>query len=215
MTKEGIEWSHPQCANRSFGIGAPDLAARRVNSRLVGRTIAEGSPSQIVITLRTPMQSDARPMATAWYSAELRSLQEGYPAGFPKEWFWMESVEQVEREWARNFLSPQPFIETWVAELNGAPVGFAQAGPSDIDSTVGVLRSLYVDTTAWDSGVGSNLHGAALAALSASFRRAELFVIEGNTRTRKFYERRGWQSASEVTQAEGGLPLVKYVRSLQ
>ena len=167
-----------------------------------------------MIVLRAPMSTDVRAMAEAWYRAERRSLDEGYPGGYPREWFWMDSVEQAEEQWTRGFLDAQPSVHTWVAERSGIAVGFAQAGPSEVDDSLGALRSLYVEPDAWGAGVGSTLHDAAVAALAESFARAELWVIEGNNRTRAFYGSRGWKDAGEFMHAPNGLPLARYHRLL-
>jgi tRNA dimethylallyltransferase len=57
----------------------------------------------------------------------------------------------------------------------------------------GWLDGLYVVPEEWGSGVADRLHDEALQALSAAgATKARLWVLEGNTRARRFYERRGW-----------------------
>ena len=56
------------------------------------------------------------------------------------------------------------------------------------------LNGLYVRPEAWGTGVAGELHDRAVAALrAAGVPRARLWVLEGNTRARRFYERRGWR----------------------
>jgi ribosomal protein S18 acetylase RimI-like enzyme len=56
----------------------------------------------------------------------------------------------------------------------------------------GQLVGLHVLPSDWGTGIGSDLHDAALAVLSeAGYHDAGLWVIAGNTRARRMYERRG------------------------
>ena len=58
----------------------------------------------------------------------------------------------------------------------------------------GCLDGLYVLPGEWGSGVAARLHDAALQALvAAGATNARLWVLEDNTRARRFYERRGWR----------------------
>ena len=166
------------------------------------------------VAVRTACSSDTATLAGAWFTAELASLQESYPDGYPPEWFWMTDVEQVEQRWMAGVLN-DPIGRAWVAEVDGVPAGFAQTGPSEARPQLGVLRSLYVAPRAWGAGVGSALHAPALQALAAAFTHAEVWVIEGNRRARAFYERRGWSDAMESMRAPNGLPLVRYVRTFE
>jgi GNAT superfamily N-acetyltransferase len=69
-------------------------------------------------------------------------------------------------------------------------------GRVDGDGTArtGEVRSVYVDPTVVGAGLGSALLHAAVASLAgAGFTDAVLWVVEGNTRARVFYERWGWR----------------------
>jgi GNAT superfamily N-acetyltransferase len=55
------------------------------------------------------------------------------------------------------------------------------------------LDGMYVRPEAWGSGVADELHERAVAAIrAAGHERARLWVLEGNARARRFYERHGW-----------------------
>ncbi len=57
------------------------------------------------------------------------------------------------------------------------------------------LEAVYVSPEAWGTGLADVLHDAALAELrSRGVDRARLWVLEGNVRARRFYERRGWRA---------------------
>lgn len=123
-----------------------------------------------------------------------------------------------------------PFV-TLVAEEGGTMVGFATAGPyrngqdaDDLDPRYGEILSMYVDPTRWGTGVGRALMGAVLAETAGhDWPELRLWVLEENTRGRRFYERAGLvpdgeRSAFELQRAAGRLPVtlteLRYVRRL-
>jgi RimJ/RimL family protein N-acetyltransferase len=101
--------------------------------------------------------------------------------------------------------------ETWIAVDGDDVVGFVTVAPSrDEDlSGLGEVRSLYVAPDRWRSGVGSALLAQAEVLLrDAGFHEAHLWVLEGNTRARRFYERAGWAPDGALKVVEiGGRPL--------
>jgi ribosomal protein S18 acetylase RimI-like enzyme len=103
---------------------------------------------------------------------------------------------------ALSFGSPAALGEWWVerwrwerdthrltvAVDDGAVVGFTYLGPS-AEPGVLELYAIHVDPAYVGSGVGKLLMTDALAHLG---ERAVLWVLEGNSRARRFYERGGW-----------------------
>jgi ribosomal protein S18 acetylase RimI-like enzyme len=75
-----------------------------------------------------------------------------------------------------------------VAVDGGAVVGFTYLGPSP-DPGVMELSAIHVDPVYVGSGLGRQLMRDALPHLGD---RAVLWVLEGNERARRFYERGGW-----------------------
>ena len=74
-----------------------------------------------------------------------------------------------------------------VAEDESRIVGFAAV-------SAGWLDRLYVAPGSWGSGVGAQLHDAAVEQRrGAGDRRLRLWTLEANHRAREFYERRGWR----------------------
>lgn len=58
----------------------------------------------------------------------------------------------------------------------------------------GWLDGLYVVPEEWGTGVAISLHDEAMRSLAdAGATHARLWVLEDNTRARRFYERRGWR----------------------
>ncbi len=92
---------------------------------------------------------------------------------------------------------------TWVATENRhAVVGFADAGPTrDTDAVgrIGELRAIYVLPERWATGVGHALHEQAVGWLREQrYPVAALWVLEGNAKARRFYERHGWRVEGTV-----------------
>jgi RimJ/RimL family protein N-acetyltransferase len=58
------------------------------------------------------------------------------------------------------------------------------------------LHGLYVVPDHWGTGVAAELHDAALAAMP-DCAEVKLWVLEGNDRARRFYEKHGWRRNGE------------------
>lgn len=97
----------------------------------------------------------------------------------------------------------------WVAELDGEVVGFAQTGPSrqpDAGPQDAELYCTYLGAGAIGSGIGRRLLGHAVDDLSGrGFGCARLWVLEANSRARRFYEAAGWHAdgAARVDPGDG------------
>lgn len=113
-----------------------------------------------------------------------------------------------------------------LAERAEAVVGMVLAGPErpTVAAAAGAPRrgevyALYTVPEVWSTGTGRALLAAAEAELAASgYAAAVLWVLAGNARARRCYERQGW-AASGVRQdvVIGGvsLPELEYGRSLK
>ena len=86
------------------------------------------------------------------------------------------------RRWLRErVVEDAPGAETWVAEVEGSPVGYAL-------TTAGWLDDLYVQPAHQDAGVGGALLDLVMARQPDGFC---LWVFEGNRPARDFYAHRG------------------------
>ena len=100
--------------------------------------------------------------------------------------------------------------DTLVAEQNGRVVGFCGYGGwrDDPDPDEGEIIGLYVLPELQRQGIGAALMKAALAELAARGCRAvSLWVLQGNDRAARFYERQGF---ARTGQTKGRPPFVEF-----
>jgi GNAT superfamily N-acetyltransferase len=110
-------------------------------------------------------------------------------------------------------------FSVWVAEIDGAPRGFAVIGKPRYDTADNTveLRALNVLPTAWGKGLGAALidHVQDRVEVTGA-ARVELWCIEENHRARELYERCGFDCDGRKRESSGltGHPLreVCYVR---
>ncbi|MGB8360577.1 MAG: GNAT family N-acetyltransferase [Acidimicrobiia bacterium] len=114
--------------------------------------------------------------------------QHAYRGIFPDE--FLDTLDRGLREtWWRRALEGGARVH--VAEAQGV-AGFCFPGPAD-DEGWGEIYSIYVHPEHWDAGHGWALLEAGMATLrEEGFERALLWVLEGNERGRRFYQRQGW-----------------------
>ncbi|HEU5109944.1 MAG TPA: GNAT family N-acetyltransferase [Micromonosporaceae bacterium] len=116
---------------------------------------------------------------------------------------WWEQRWGYERETHRLAVAQDPA---------GPLVGFTYVGPSDHPRT-GELYAIHVDPDRQGDGIGRALMAAALTSLAGlGARRAVLWVLAGNERARRFYERGGWRDDHAERSAPVGPALTRQVR---
>lgn len=124
----------------------------------------------------------------------MRSWQAAYKGLLPDE--YLDSLRADERASRYDFATTDPLApHTIVADDGRMIVGFATIGvsPGGSSRDVGELMALYVDPDSWRTGVGRALIARARAGLRRlGFDNALLWVLEGNERAQRFYERDGW-----------------------
>ena len=90
----------------------------------------------------------------------------------------------------------EPETRALIAVTDDEPVGAACV-------TAGWLEGLYVVPGRWGTGLADELHGRALELVRAlGSPSCKLWVLEDNTRARRFYERRGWSENGETRVVE-------------
>ena len=80
---------------------------------------------------------------------------------------------------------------------DGEVAGISVVGPPrrEEPSGVGELWMINLEPATWGRGLGTALLGAATDELrGAGYVEAVLWVLDGNQRARRFYEREGWRS---------------------
>ncbi len=117
-------------------------------------------------------------------------------------------------------LDPQK-PRTIVAAEDGLIHGFATTMPSSNPAMAdhGELCALYVDPEQWGHGIGFALLSSARAGLSGlGIQNAILWVLVGNVRAERFYQRDGWVSDGvRRTDTVWGVTVdeVRYQRALE
>ena len=99
-------------------------------------------------------------------------------------------LDEVRARWAEAVENPN--LTVLVAEVDGAPGGVAGCGAEWLDG-------LYVRPEHWGSGLGRKLHDEVLGLLrKGGSSQCHLWVLEGNDRARRFYERLGWRENGDT-----------------
>ena len=168
--------------------------------------------------LRAPVPADSailgRLHAETWHAAY---------AGLLPDWVLADvTVEARTALWERFLAGGTSDRGTvlFSCDSTDTPVGFAITGPCRDAETpeAGELYAIYVASAQWGRGVGPELiEGAQGALRDAGFDEAVLWVLVGNDRACRFYERHGWRAdGTEVVKDVHDCPVpeLRYRRSL-
>ncbi len=109
----------------------------------------------------------------------------------------------------------------WVATHQEAVVGMAISCPShdpDASDRTGEIEAIYLDPDFIGRGIGRSLLAHVVNDLrDQGFEEATLWVLDSNTRARRFYEAAGWRfdgSTKEDERPGGVLHEIRYRRTL-
>ena len=168
------------------------------------------------VTVRRALLRDAEAIG----SVAVRAWQVGYVDLMPPAFLDGLVVADRVDMWRRALRSPRPDRRILVADAAEAVTGFVAFGSAQDEQSGsdGELYALNVDPDRWGSGVGSALLTASHDGLAElGHRRATLWVLTGNDRARRFYERHGW-SAEPVQRSADALGVTvletRYTRAL-
>ncbi len=146
----------------------------------------------------------ARIHVTTWQAA--------YRGLFPHAYLDALSVPDRTRFWSEHLALPQHGV--LVAELDQAVCGWASCGKtrdSRAEATTAELYAMYVQPTAWNSGLGSALFHVVESKLKThGFQRLDAMVLKENPSAHRFYEKMGmmWSGRQEMVKI-GNIHLVE------
>jgi GNAT superfamily N-acetyltransferase len=171
-----------------------------------------------VTQIRAASPEDALAVARV----HVRSWQVAYRGLIPQAYLDSLKPEVWAARYAFHRTDPdRPTTLVAVDALGAGDIrGLAMTSPYRGDDlpNVAELLAIYVDPEHWDSGVGRLLIVAAREQLRRNgFTHAALWVLDGNVRARRFYERDGWASdgaRQTKTIAGASLDEVRYRRTL-
>lgn len=157
----------------------------------------------------------ARVHIRSWQVAYRGQLPDAYLDGLDAE------TDQRTSRW-EGFIADAA-SRNWVqrvAQDRDRVIGFVTFGPSGdkpVGPRVGEIYAIYVDPSYWDQGYGRALLTTAVQGLTdAGFSEATLWVLDTNTRARRFYEMAGWVTdGAAKTEHRGDVELreVRYRRA--
>lgn len=161
----------------------------------------------MTLSVRTATRDDAlaisRIRVDTWRAA--------YAGLIPQEMLdALDAEAEAERRtarWDEGRIDPK--VVELIAEVNGTPAGWAALGPSLDDDLPrnGQLAAIYARPEYWSLGVGHALIITAERHLrAAGYRRAHLWVLDGNARAAEFYESHGWREDGRTMTDERRMP---------
>ncbi|MEU7189312.1 GNAT family N-acetyltransferase [Streptomyces sp. NPDC039022] len=173
------------------------------------------------IRIRDMEQADIDAVA----AIRVRGWQTAYAGLMPQA--YLDGLSAAEDAAARRefFAAAPPEVVNLVAEQDGTLIGWAAFGPARAEdgappppASEGELYALYLPPERIGTGIGRALTDACLARAGRNgFRALRLWVLKGNARARRFYERAGFRAdgAEEAYEVAGvAVPEVRYRRPL-
>ena len=156
-------------------------------------------------------------------AVHVRSWQSAYKGLLPQQ--YLDRLDPAQRaEGWRQILHNTEWSRSGVLVVTGGAeiVGLAAYGPTrdegEDSARIGEVGAIYLLSEAWGKGLGYQLMTSALAKLAAAgYEEAVLWVLDSNTRARRFYAKGGWTEDGTVKRDDRrGFPIteVRYHRPL-
>ncbi len=144
------------------------------------------------MAIRPAQQQDAIGIA----KVHVETWQSHYRGHIPDDYLDGISVEKRAAFWTNHMSKPSDDSRVFVAEEEGEIVGFCGVGVMQDNVIVGtgeLYAIIYVRPDQQGKGAGKALMEAGLQFLrERGYKRAILWVLKSNTKTREFYESKGW-----------------------
>lgn len=163
----------------------------------------------MTVLIREPRPADVEALA----ALHISTWRETYAHALPADFFDDAALEQRRQLWTRITAEPRPDRAAVVAEIDGAVVGFAVAGPplsDEVDPPRPVqLYMIYLAAARHGTGAGQAMLDAVLGD-----RPAYLWVMKDNPRAQAFYRRNGFE-LDGTEQADPSVPTFLDARMLR
>jgi len=170
--------------------------------------------------VRPAPPADAPGIATV----HVASWRAAYPGIVSQAFLDGLSVERRATFWTGVLANPGESI-TWVAERDGAIVGFLGFAPPGDEDRAALpdgtldLTTIYLDPAVWRRGIGRRLLERATDDLaSRGVPHLMLWVFEANAPARRFYESAGWRAdgaTQDLAIGDQAIPIVRYQVALE
>ncbi|MBL8920528.1 MAG: GNAT family N-acetyltransferase [Myxococcaceae bacterium] len=165
-------------------------------------------------SIRQATQADADRIA----ELHVQAWQWAYRDVFPDE--FLDTMKVGNRALLWRAALETPAMRVWLAERDGALLGFTSTNPSrdpGAGTSTGELGALYVRKEIAGSGIAAALLAWATKDLHArGFQPLTAWVFEKNQRARRFFEKHGWTTDGEVkVETIGGKSVRELRHSLQ
>ncbi|GAB3424815.1 GNAT family N-acetyltransferase [Flindersiella endophytica] len=172
----------------------------------------------MVLRVREARVGDARRVAevhiAAWQAGYAGQLPADFLAGLSDD---MEARAERRRE--RLELAANPCLIA-VDDEAGELYGFTEFGAyrsggdgDTVPETTGELYVINLRPDAWGKGIAASLFQAGIDGLRAmGYHDAVLWVLETNTRARRFYEKHGWKPDGQAKTDHNGTVELREIR---
>lgn len=164
---------------------------------------------------RLPIRASTPTDAAGIAAVHVATWQSAYVGLLPDSFLQSLSVEKRTASWGKIIENPPPKSHLLVAMQGEQIVGFISVGPNRDSSSIdqGEVLAIYVDPKNQGKGIGSDLMKAGILRMKDEhFVSATLWVLEGNSPTRAWYESRGWRADGETKRDQRGELVLNEVR---
>jgi ribosomal protein S18 acetylase RimI-like enzyme len=162
-------------------------------------------------TVRRATVQDADAIA----AVHMRTWQAAYRGLMPDAFLDQLDVPARAERWQRNLSSDDGHhlvTEDARGQINGFCSLLPTSGP-DYPPNGGIIAALYIDPSAWRTGLGAALmHTATVRARERGFDALWLWVLEGNHNARRFYESLGFTADGADKSDEYGAVTLRGLR---